>query len=254
MATPAVRYSQGQKDIGEARNFPWEHAVPDTRFWRDIPFTAARNFLQNFSLDEENHLSINPDTDLSHQAKLELLERLLRERLATKEADVAPQTLHETDYPAWERLYLAIVTMQKELGRAAEAEQTLRMMIENRRDKTNLSFLHSLASMLLARGEYAEAERMEREVVGWLDGRLGRGSPQALNARRIVAEAVWKQGRRGEAEVVLKEVEGILGEDGEMGMGGYAVYREGEVEATEKLRRELVGVGEGEDDVGQAEV
>ncbi|KAK4044835.1 hypothetical protein C8A01DRAFT_31021 [Parachaetomium inaequale] len=98
------------------------------------------------------------------------------------------------------------------------------MVIERRQDRSNLSHSHSLAGVLLETGRYEEAEREETAVRDWLDGRLGRESPQALGARRVVAEAVWRQGRREEGERLMREVEGIVEGTGED--SPYAVYRD----------------------------
>lgn len=76
-----------------------------------------------------------------------------------------------------------------------EEEQTIRMLIDKRKDKTNLSHMHTLSAILLGRGKYAKAEEMEGKVKVWLDGKLGRDSPQALGSRKIIAQAVWM--RRG---------------------------------------------------------
>ncbi|KAK3692984.1 hypothetical protein B0T22DRAFT_532348 [Podospora appendiculata] len=222
---------KGQRTLGQPATSRGSTQCQTTPSGATSPFRAARNFLQNFSAADSDgeHPSIDPDSALSQQQKLELLERLLRERLATREAAAAPQTLHDADYAAWEGLWLGIATMQSDLGRAEAAEQTVRMMITLRQDTTNLSFLHSLAGMLLARGEYAEAERIEKEVKPWLDGRLGRDSPQALNARRMITAAVWKQGTAGG------------GGGGVGGAGGDYRWGDGRGGATAELRRELRG-------------
>ncbi|KAK8032045.1 hypothetical protein PG990_001779 [Apiospora arundinis] len=215
-----VRYSQGQKDIGEARNLSWEYPVPDNDFWRDLPYYLRRNFLQSFPAEGLHRLSkhFNDDGKLDRTAKLDLLARLLHEEL--KEQDTAAatgqssrQTFYDIGYQRWKLLWLAIASVQQELGQDAEAEVTMRMLHEMRRDPSNLSHLHSLASLLLARRGYEEVEKMEMDVKSWLDGRLGRDSPQALSARRVLAEATWKQGvaRRKHAEDILGETRAIIG-------------------------------------------
>ncbi|KAK7943315.1 uncharacterized protein PG986_012428 [Apiospora aurea] len=245
-----VRFSQGQRDIGEARHFSWEYPVPDNDFWRDLPYSLSRNFLQSFSSEKLKQLSPRFDDELDRTAKLELLARLLREELkeqdAAADAEHSGRTFYDVDYTRWRAVWLAIASMQLELGHSAEAESTLRMLHEKRQDPANLSHLHSLASLLLARGAYAETEKMETEVRAWLDSCLGRDSPQALSARRMLAEATWKQGtaRRKEAEDVLDEMRIIIGE---MGAGQYAVYQDEEKEMMEKLARSLhEGLQDGE--------
>ncbi|KAK8069257.1 hypothetical protein PG994_005873 [Apiospora phragmitis] len=237
-----VRYSQGQKDIGEARHFSWEYPVPDNDFWRDLPYPLSRNFLQSFSSERLRRLSARFDDKLDRATKLELLARLLHEESDEQDAAAAgadsSRTFYDVDYIRWRAVWLAISSVQLELGQRAEAESTLRMLHEKRRDPANLSHLHTLASLLLARGEYLEAERMETDVKAWLDGCVQRDSPQALSARRMLAEATWKQGtdRRTEAEQVLDEMRVIIGK---MGAGQYAVYQDEEREMMDKLARTL---------------
>ncbi|KAK7931992.1 hypothetical protein PG985_002704 [Apiospora marii] len=242
-----VRYSQGQKDIGQARNLSWEYPVPDNDFWRDLPYSLSRNFLQSFSPEKLLQLSAHFEghDKLDRVAKLELLARLLHDELKEQDASAAAnaaaaedddsrQTFYDVNYPRWRAVWLAVCSAQQELGQRVEAEDTLRMLHEKRRDPANLSHLHSLASLLLTRGVYAEAERMELDVRTWLDSRLGRDSPQALGARRMLAEATWKQGatRRQEAGDVVDEMRVII--DG-MGAGQYAAYQDEEREMLDKL-------------------
>ncbi|KAK6849346.1 hypothetical protein PG995_013179 [Apiospora arundinis] len=244
-----VRYSQGQKDIGEAHSFSWEYPIANNDFWRDLPYSLSRNFLQSFLTEGFQRLSKHFDDDgkLDRTAKLELLARLLHDEL--KEQDTAAatghnsrQTFYDVDYQRWKLVWLAIASVQQELGQGAEAESTMRMLHEMRRDPSNLSHLHSLASLLLARGEYEEVEKMEMDVKAWLDGRLGRDSPQALRARRMLAEATWKQSvaRRKHAEDILDETRAIIGE---MRAGPHAVYRDEETEMLETLAQSLLQEG-----------
>jgi hypothetical protein len=51
----------------------------------------------------------------------------------------------------------------------------MRMMCDRRKDKTNLSHFHTLAGLLFARGKYAEAEGMERDVKVWLEEKNWQG-------------------------------------------------------------------------------
>lgn len=83
-----------------------------------------------------------------------------------------------------------------------------------------------LAEHLVKVGKYEEAERTERPIRAWMDARphLGPSSPQALNARRLIAQALWGQGpsRRSEAEALIAEIHWIVEE---MGEGQFAVYQ-----------------------------
>ncbi|KAH8821757.1 hypothetical protein F5884DRAFT_101736 [Xylogone sp. PMI_703] len=239
MATSkGVRYSDGKSDTtGRLRNFPWEYPVPDNKFWNDLPFTVGRNFLSNYSEEEIKQLPIDPDSALGKDKKLELLDELLHTRLASQDAAAAPETFYDVDYVSWDRLWLGIFTMQYELGRPG-AEQVMRMMCDRRKDKSNLSHFHTLAGLLLARGEYTEAEKMENDVKVWLEEKLGKDSPQVLGARRIIVQAVWKQGvsRRDYAENLLEEIKEII--EG-MGSGPFGVYQEQERELFNKMKESL---------------
>ena len=238
MASPsAVRFSQGKKDIGDAHKFSWEYPVPDNRFWNDIPFTTARNFFQSFSSEEIDRLPIDPDSTLEKHSKLETLIKLLRELLAKKEAESSPKSFYDVDFAGWDRLWLAIYTLQDQLE-DPEAEGTLRMLCDRRKDKTNLSHQHTLAGLLLDRGKFAEAEALEKGVKEWLDGQLGKDSPQALSARRIIAQAQWKQGpsRRAEANDTIADLTRIIDS---MGTSQFAVYQEEEREMAGKLILDL---------------
>lgn len=126
-----------------------------------------------------------------------------------------------------------------------EAEDTIREMVELREGKggvnsANLVTMHMFADFLVKTGKFEEAERVESEVCEVMDRRasLGRDSPQAINARRIIARAVWGQGegRRADAEALIREIEGIV--EG-MGGGRFAVYQEEERELNEAMKAGL---------------
>lgn len=235
-STTGYRYSQNSKDIGEAKNFSWEYPVPTNEFWNPLDFVVGRNFLQCFSADEIARLPL--DSTLNKDGKLELLLQLLQERLSSRDAAAAPRTLYDVNYEAWDKLLLGICTMQGQLGQSAEAEKTIRTLVDRRKDKTNLSHLHSLSGLLAEQGRYAEAEETEMPVKLWLDERLGKDSPQALGSRRIIAKVMWKQGpsRQGEARELLAEVMELIGG---MGGGQFAVYQAEQRETTEKMIADL---------------
>lgn len=232
-----ARYST--PNIGAAKNFSWEYPVPDNAFWNDFKFTVARNFLSSFSSPEEiAQLPIDPNSTQSKPEKLQLLLRLLQEKIAARDAEASPQTFYHVNYEIWETTWMAVHTIQYELDRLPEAEQTIRMLIDRRKNKANLSHFHSLSGLLLEQGRYAEAEEVERPVLDWLVDRLGDTSPQALGARRIIARAIWKQGqeRRAEAEVLFKAVKKLVQESG---TGKYAVYKDEQMEETETMIADL---------------
>ena len=238
MTSPSgVRYSQGKKDIGDAKNFPWEHPVPENKFWNDLSFVTGRNFLQSFSVEEVEQLPIDPESHLPKDEKLKQLLVLLHEKLAREDAAAAPQTYYDVDFKGWNTLQLGVYTMQDQLE-LPEAEPTLRMMVDKRKDKSNLSHLHTLASLLLKQGKYVEAEEAARPVCDWLDGLVGKNSPQALGSRRMIAQAVWRQGpsRHAEAARLFAEIKELIAT---MDGGRFAVYKDEELEMVEKLINDL---------------
>jgi predicted Zn-dependent protease len=176
------------------------------------------------------------DGSLSDMEKHELLLKILNEKLEAGDKAAAPKTLEEVDHKAWDDVMLAVVTMQGQLNRLSDQEATLRLMIDKKADPTNLSHFHNLAEALLRQGKYAEAEDMETKARDWLDGKLGKDSPQSLGARKIIAEAVWKQGRVEEARGLLGEMEQIIEEGGE---GTYGIYMEEQRETLGRAREEL---------------
>lgn len=241
MATaPGVRYSTANVGKYEsAQSFAWEAPVPVNRFWDSISYCVSRNFLRNFSEQELEQLPIDPDSAVSNKEKLKHLLQLLQEKLAKEEATAAPQALQKIDYTRWNRLWQGIYTMQSELGLPA-ADQTIRMIVDKEPDKSNMLPLHMLADHLIKIRKYAEAEETERPVCAWMDAheRLGRDSPQAINARRIITRALWMQGpsRRAEAEALVAEIRVIV--DG-MGNGKFGVYKDEERVLTDMMMAEL---------------
>ncbi|KAI0154726.1 hypothetical protein GGR57DRAFT_109577 [Xylariaceae sp. FL1272] len=239
-ARECARYSGPSVSPNDVADFPWEHPVPKTKFWNDLPYPLARNFLQ--ACNAENLAYIRPatesDSEKSRREKLMLLDRWVKKKLIQEEALAAPCSFYDADYVGWERLMLASVSISKELGDLARQEDTLRLLVDRRKDRSNLSHLHNLAGMLVEKGDYAEAERLERKVEPWLISKLGRGSPQALGAKRIMVLAVWKQGRsrHADAEKLLKELQSDLSA---LGDGQYAVYRDEELGAMKELMTKM---------------
>ncbi|KAF2733370.1 hypothetical protein EJ04DRAFT_397825, partial [Polyplosphaeria fusca] len=86
-------------------------------------------------------------------------------------------------------------------------------LAQHRADTSNLSYNHNLAGLLVERGgtgDLERAQKMAREVQGWLEGKLGVDAPQVMGARRTVMRAVWGLGRWGEAGVLRGEMEGLI--------------------------------------------
>lgn len=220
-----VNYSDGKPDPDGKRSFfPWEYPVPDNQFWNDLPYFIGRNFLLNFAPEEIDLLPIDPNSSQIKEQKLTLLYSVLHKRLSEQDTASAPKIFYDVDFEGWDRLWLGIYAVEHELGRP-EAEATIRMLCERRKDPENLSHVHTLAGLLLDKGEYAEAEIMVEKVKVWLEEKIGKDCPQIMRAWRIIVEAVWKQGKRDEAEALLEEMKGTI--DGMEG-GRFAVYQDEE--------------------------
>ncbi|KAL2126157.1 hypothetical protein VTI74DRAFT_1585 [Chaetomium olivicolor] len=107
-------------------------------------------------------------------------------------------------------------------------------------DELHLHEAEQTVHHLVRSGKYKEAEETERTVCAWMDTQLslGKDSPQAINARRIIARALWGQGtpRRADAEALLAEIKEIV--DG-MGSGRFSVYQEEERRLNRQMLAEL---------------
>lgn len=190
--------------------FPWDYDIPDTPFWSDLEFTVGRNFLTCFSPSEVEQMHL--DGALNENQKLELLLKLLQEKLESRKAEVAPQSLCSIDFAEWQRLMIGIETMQKFLD-LPEEEETLRIIMENGRDgKRNMSGVNMMAIFKEKHGLYSEAETLAREVLPFMQTHemLGVDSPQAMGTTRTLIRSIWKQGREEEAEGLVKETSNLV--------------------------------------------
>ncbi|CAI7664814.1 unnamed protein product [Penicillium viridicatum] len=235
-SAPHFRYSTGEIATAEAaKSFSWEAPVPVNHFWDSFSYCIARNFLGNFSDSELEQLAldpagIDPDSTADQQTKLQLILQLLKRKLEKEEAAVSQhQSLYEVDYKRWYALWQGIYSLENELD-LPQAEGTVRMLVEKRPDKSNIVPLHMLAEHLVKVGKYKEAEETELPV--W------ETSPQALNARRIIARALWGQGpsRRPEAEELVAMIYSLV--DG-MGESTFGVYQEEERKLNEDMVAQL---------------
>ncbi|PYH87438.1 hypothetical protein BO71DRAFT_184755, partial [Aspergillus ellipticus CBS 707.79] len=202
---PTYRYSCGSIGTSTtAQLFSWESPVPITPFRDTFSYCTARNFLDNFTPSELLTLPIDPHSPAPHTTKLTHLVTLLHQKLSSEKSPTTPpHSLFSTDYTKWYKLWQAIYTFQHEL-RLPEAEATVRMLIARPRPgatEWNVVPTHMLAEFLVEAGRFEEAEGVEGPVREWMDERrkLGRDSPQAISARRIIARAVWGRfgGRAG---------------------------------------------------------
>ncbi|KAJ5958808.1 uncharacterized protein N7479_005958 [Penicillium vulpinum] len=240
MTVPSFRYSTGEIATAEmAKSFSWEAPVPVNHFWDSFSYCTARNFLGNFSNSELEQLAsdpagIDPENTADQQAKLQLLLQLLRNKLAKKEAETSPPgSLYEVDYKQWYELWQGIFMFENELD-LPQAEETVRMLVKKRPDESNVVPPHMLADYLVKVGKYKEAEEVEQPVREWMDARphLGPASPQALNARRIIARALWGQGRRAEAEALVAKIRELV--DGMTG-SKFGIYQEEEARLNDQM-------------------
>ncbi|KAH8671410.1 hypothetical protein BX600DRAFT_537730 [Xylariales sp. PMI_506] len=232
-APPSFRFSNGQITTADAvKDFPWEAPVPVNRFWDSFDYCNARNFLVHFSDEDLKQLPINQESSDDHREKNKLAE----EEAATS----PPQSLYKTNYKRWYGLWQGIYTYQDQLN-LPEAEDTVRMLVRTRPDESNVVPPHMLAAHFVKIGNFEEAEETERPVLKWMDERpsLGKELPQAINARRIIEQALWFQGpsRRHEAETLVAEIHTIT--DG-MGEGKFGIYQEEEKQLNQEMVSKLV--------------
>jgi hypothetical protein len=210
---------KARKTSAPPKDFSWEYPVPNNEFLGPLNFVVGRNFLKCFAESEILAMESRLDGSLSNDEKHELLLKLLREKLEAEDKAAAPQTLCDVNHKAWDDIQLGIVTMQGQLSHLSDQEATVRLLISARTDPTNLSHFYNLSSILLQQKKYAEAEETALPVKDWLDGKLGKESPQALGSRTTIAQAVWKQGRverRGDSwrrwrPLLREEARGRLG-------------------------------------------
>ncbi|KAK0712667.1 hypothetical protein B0T26DRAFT_714911 [Lasiosphaeria miniovina] len=239
-APSTVRYSTANvANDSAAQSFAWEEGIPVNKFWDSLSFCTSRNFLRNFSAAELAALPIDAASSAPDTEKLELLLRLLETKLSHNDVNITDDD-DDNKFDCWNDTCLAMASIQSELGRLDAAETTIRAMAAARRDKTNLSPLHMLADHLVKIRKFAEAEATERPVVQWMDAhpRLGKDSPQALSARRVLVRALWGLGcRHAEAEGMVREIREIV--EG-MGEGRFGVYQQEEGELVEEL---VAGLG-----------
>ncbi|KAF2108185.1 hypothetical protein BDV96DRAFT_587875 [Lophiotrema nucula] len=234
-----ARFSTGVQDVEGAPNFSWEHPVPDNDFWRTFNYPTARNFLQCFSEPEGHALQLNEKYgDKIQPEKLVVLANILEENIKKDEEGLGHgKPLWETDHAKWQRYMLALSGIYFEQGDEDKQLQGLESLIEHRDDTRNLSFHHGLAGLLVRKGEFARAEELEREVTPWLDGKLGRDCPQSMSSRRIIAKALWGQGKTSEAQGTLTEIRENIEL---MRKGQFAMYMDEEERQTEEVAEQFM--------------
>lgn len=232
--TGVARFSMGKLDIKDAPNFHWEYPVPVNDFWDTLKYPSARNFLTCFSTEEVEQMNLEQYGSLSNDKKAEILIKILRERIASKESRERP--LYIIDNALWQKLMMAIGTIYGESDQLDKQIEVAEELVEKRVDKSNVSHLHALGALLAKRGEYRRAEEIERQCTEYMDAKAGKDSPQSMSSRRIIAKAVWMQGRQSEAEKLIAEIFDLIEASGS---GKFAVYQESERKMTEEMVDEL---------------
>jgi hypothetical protein len=237
MAAPTTaRFSTGVCEVDKAPKFKWEFPVPDTPFWSSLRYPSARNFLECFSNDEVEGMKLEQHNSLNNQQKAELLIQLLERKISDNSSPSKP--LWVTDNRQWMKIKMAIGTLYGEKPDLDSQIRVAEELQEKRADKSNLSHQHSLAAMLLLKDDcdYKEVEELETPCLPQMIETAGNDSPQAMSSRRILAKAIWMQGRHEEAEKIFQEIFSLLESSA---TGKYAVYRASETNMTKQLVDEL---------------
>jgi hypothetical protein len=231
-----ARYSTGVGKVSDAPQFSWEFPVPDNDFWRSFRYPSARNFIQCFTEDEIKAFQLHERHGTeSPEAKQKLLINALQEHMKSEETDNQP--LYKTDNASWVRHMMAVTALYSETGdldAQIQMAETLREHADN-----PISHEHSLASMLIQRGQpgdFQKAEEFEGPFLAYVDKRLGQDSPQSLSSRRITAKAVWMQDRQDEAQVLFDETFALIDS---MGKGEFGVYQDSERKMTQEMVDDL---------------
>lgn len=112
------------------------------------------------------------------------------------------------------------------------------MLGERRKDQASLSNIHTLAGLQLDEERYEESENMEVDIKTCLERRPGRDTTQALGDRRVLVEAVWKQGdgRRKNAERLMGDMNKVIEK---MSGADYEMYQADERGHLEKMENDL---------------
>ena len=109
----------------------------------------------------------------------------------------------------------------------------------------------NLADCRRSNGKYAEAERIERQVLGVLRRVLGEEHPDTLTTAANLATSLCKQGQYAEAERIEREVLGVrrrvLGEEHPDTLTTAAnlartLCKQGQYAEAERIEREVLGV------------
>lgn len=146
------------------------------------------------------------------------------------------------DYTAWEKRMVALGTTYIETAQVDEQIKVAEKLVERavtRGPARAIPHQHALAALLTTHsepGDFTRAEELERPFTESIEMRLGKDSPQALSSRRIMAKAVWWQGRESEARKLIDETYHRIQQ---MDKGKYAAYKESEKKMTDEMVEQL---------------
>ncbi|KAJ3178036.1 hypothetical protein HDU87_003814 [Geranomyces variabilis] len=219
--------------------FEWDCDIPATPFWSDLEYTIGRNFIECYTKAELNAMTF-PE-DLSKAEKRNLLLGRLQDTLDKRTAAVAPKPLWEADLSGWNDLLLGIYTINSELGRLDVCEGLLDQLATHGTFNLKMSVKKMLSTIRERQGNYADAEKLARECVAFLDElpMLGPDSPQALSNLRSIIRPVWKQGRRDVARALAKKHEAMVDAMSNEPQSRFVQYQEDERGYLRELMEEL---------------
>ena len=190
--------------------YSWDYDVPDDPFWKDLPFTTARNFLSCYTPQELEDMSFPPLPEPVDKWKL-LLSRLEDKWEATK-SRYDPAPVYQANNKAWMDLRLAMWTVLHELKEMDAAIAILNEMSAHGTYNNQMSAKNMLAGLYTELGRFAEAEVMGKECLTWLRElpQCGPKSPMALGCQRRLLEAIFKQGKEEEAKDIEVKMEDLI--------------------------------------------
>ncbi|RAQ50231.1 hypothetical protein AFGD_011601 [Aspergillus flavus] len=215
----------------------WKPVRPDGAFWESLDPVISSTVAECLSpavLDD-----INNHSTLSNPAKFELLEQALTRKLLSLEESANSSSLHDTDYPTWQRLNFALFHVLRGAGDAARQKETLLKLVHNPGPSgQDVAALQNLATLYEETGEHAQAEKLAKETLPLLRQHpaLGQDSPQSLGSLRILIKALWKQGKEKEAEQVIQEASASIDR---LAGGKFSDVQQEEKEALETVVADL---------------
>ncbi|KAJ5741020.1 hypothetical protein N7493_000892 [Penicillium malachiteum] len=198
------RYSAAEKT-----DFAWEIPIPITPFWDTWTYKKAYPVLTAISVEELEPYDLDTKYGTATQdEKYAVMLDILREKLHREETKGAtPDEYYTTNYKSWSFVWLAISSMNLNLGQLNEAEAAHRILVDRRQGPNIIVPLNNFSAFLIQNTtRFAEGKEMALQSVKWLDNRLGKASLQSIGARKNIAMADWMKGNREEAEKMITEI------------------------------------------------